>query len=58
VVAIMPPTAERPHDTDLLLCGHHYRASRRALLAFGATIFDLNGMPVTSDLWQQAYAAV
>ena len=31
------PTA-RPHETDLLLCGHHYRASRTALAAAGAVV--------------------
>ena len=34
----MPPTAARPHETDLLLCGHHYRASRTALAAAGAVV--------------------
>jgi hypothetical protein len=28
---IMPPTAPRPAETDLLLCGHHYRVSRHTL---------------------------
>jgi hypothetical protein len=37
----MPPTATRPHQTDLLLCGHHYRASRDALAAAGATVQHL-----------------
>jgi hypothetical protein len=36
VQAVMPPTAARPHETDLLLCGHHYRASRTALAGAGA----------------------
>jgi hypothetical protein len=36
VQAVMPPTAARPHETELLLCGHHYRASRTALAAAGA----------------------
>jgi len=22
---ILPPSAGRPHETDLLLCGHHFR---------------------------------
>jgi hypothetical protein len=43
VRAIMPPTPERPHPVDLLLCGHHYRVSRRALTAAGARIFNLPG---------------
>lgn len=46
VVALMPPTADRGHPTDLLLCGHHYRASRLALLATGAAVFDARGRTV------------
>ena len=45
VRVIMPPTADRPHETDLLLCGHHYRASRQALAAAHATVCDLGGLP-------------
>jgi len=47
----MPPTRGRKHPVDLLLCGHHYRASRKALAAAGATVLDLNGVPVTDDAW-------
>ena len=43
VRAVMPPTAERRHSVDLLLCGHHYRVSRPALDAAGASIFTLSG---------------
>jgi hypothetical protein len=43
VRAIMPPAPGRPHSVDLLLCGHHYRVSRRALAAAGAEIFNLPG---------------
>ena len=39
----MPPTRERPHSVDLLLCGHHYRVSRQALAVAGAYIHDLPG---------------
>jgi hypothetical protein len=39
----MPPTPDRPHPVDLLLCGHHYRVSRRALTAAGARILNLPG---------------
>jgi hypothetical protein len=42
VLVIMPPTADRPHETDLLLCGHHYRASCDALAAAGAVVLDLH----------------
>lgn len=37
----MPPSADRPHQTDLLLCGHHYRASKRALAAAGAVVAEI-----------------
>lgn len=43
VRAILPPTPERGHWVDLLLCGHHYRVSRRALAAAGASIYDMPG---------------
>ena len=38
VQVVMPPTPARPYETDLLLCGHHYRASRTALAAAGAVV--------------------
>ncbi len=46
VVAVMPPAPGRDHPTDLLLCGHHYRASCLALLAAGATVYDAAGRMV------------
>lgn len=46
VVAVLPPGPVRHHATDLLLCGHHYRAARHALDAAGATILDELGQPV------------
>jgi hypothetical protein len=39
----MPPAAARRHPVDLLLCGHHYRASEAALRAAGATAYDRDG---------------
>jgi hypothetical protein len=47
VVAVLPPAPGRDHETDLLLCGHHYRASRKALEAAGATVLAEEGLPVT-----------
>lgn len=41
VRVVMPPTAARPHPTDLLLCGHHYRVSRQALAAAHARVQEL-----------------
>ena len=51
VIVIMPPALGRPHRTDLLLCGHHYRASRHALAAAGASAFTLDGAPLAADTW-------
>jgi hypothetical protein len=41
----MPRTQTRPHQTDLLLCAHHYRASRAALAAAHAVV---RALPWTS----------
>jgi len=43
VRAIMPSAPQRAHLVDLLLCGHHYRVSRQALIAAGASIYDMPG---------------
>jgi hypothetical protein len=56
VVALIPASPGRPQQTDLLLCGHHYRASQRALAAAGVTLLDLDGMPVTGSYWSPARA--
>ena len=56
VIAIMPPKRGRKHPTDLLLCGHHYRVSRKVLAAAGATVLDLSGVPVTDDAWPRVAA--
>jgi hypothetical protein len=47
VRVVMPPTAARPHETELLLCGHHYRFSRAALAAAHAAVSQL---PESDDL--------
>jgi len=39
----MPPAPARPHETELLLCGHHYRVSRQALVAAHATVSMIAG---------------
>lgn len=46
VVAVMPPSAGRADPTGILLCAHHYRASRAALATAGASVLDRDGMPV------------
>ena len=62
VVALMPPAPGRTRAADLLLCRHHYRASRKALAAAGATIFDPRSqtpeapVPTTSEAAQLAAA--
>jgi hypothetical protein len=40
---VMPPTAERPHEVELLLCGHHLRLSQGTLAAAGAEISVMPG---------------
>ncbi|HTX27897.1 MAG TPA: hypothetical protein VME19_12855 [Streptosporangiaceae bacterium] len=51
VRAIMPATRARPHETDLLLCGHHYRASRAALAAAHATVQAVPGTSPDVAAW-------
>jgi hypothetical protein len=51
VRVIMPPTPTRPHRTDLLLCGHHYRASRQALAAAGAAVHELPWITDSTATW-------
>jgi hypothetical protein len=51
VIAVLPPSASRPDETDLLFCGHHYRGLLPALAAHGATILDISGHPQTSGAW-------
>jgi len=40
---IIPAGSGRRHPVDLLLCGHHYRASLAALLGVGADAYDETG---------------
>jgi hypothetical protein len=51
VQVVLPPTDTRPEATDLLLCGHHYRAYRRALAAAHAVVHELPGMPSDTAAW-------
>ena len=41
VRVVMPPSPARPHPTDLLLCAHHFRMSREALVAAQAAVCEL-----------------
>jgi hypothetical protein len=58
VIAVMPRSAARPHETDLLLCGHHYRASRLVLAAVGATVVGIDGTPVAGGAWPPVLSGV
>jgi hypothetical protein len=51
VIAVMPPTKARPHETDLLLCGHHYRMSRQALAAAGAAVVAIDEPRPVDGAW-------
>jgi hypothetical protein len=51
VQAVMPPTPTRPHRTELLLCGHHFRISRQALSALGAAVRELPWIPDSTAAW-------
>ena len=43
VRVIMPPTRDRTHPVELLLCGHHFRISRWTLAAAGAVARVMRG---------------
>jgi hypothetical protein len=47
VVVIMLPAPGREHATDLLLCGHHFRASSEMLATAGVPVFDAADRQVT-----------
>jgi hypothetical protein len=53
VIAVLPPSTGRPTATDLLLCGHHYRASLSALAEREVTILDIGGHPLTAGAWPE-----
>jgi hypothetical protein len=53
VKVLIPPGSARPHSVDLLLCGHHYLASRAALAAANAVAIDETGSvlePASTDV--------
>ena len=43
VRVIMPPTTDRTHPVELLLCGHHFRISQWTLAATGAIARVMHG---------------
>ncbi len=48
VRVVMPVADDRPHTAELLLCGHHYRASREALVQARASVYDRDGALISS----------
>jgi hypothetical protein len=61
VKVIMPTAAARPQPVDLWLCGHHWRASREALAAAGASAHQMGepdaGTPGAGERARQGTAA-
>ena len=51
VRVVMPLTPDRPHETELLLCGHHYRVSRASLVAAPAQVEELPGVGADDTAW-------
>lgn len=51
VRVIMPPCPGRPHTTELLLCGHHFRVSRASVTAAKAIVRELPGTPEDIAAW-------
>jgi hypothetical protein len=49
VMVLIPPDITRPLPADLLLCRHHYLASRVALAAVGASVIDETGEVVDTE---------
>jgi hypothetical protein len=54
VAAVIPASGDRLEPTDLLLCGHHYRKSMRALAAIGAIVLSLDGYPLPLGNWPKS----
>ena len=50
VTVVMPPTASRTHPVELLLCGHHFRASWASLRAAGAAAYDKTGVRIMTGI--------
>jgi hypothetical protein len=48
VRVVMPASDDRPRSAELLLCGHHFRNSREALIVAGASVYDRKGSLISS----------
>lgn len=55
VIAILPPAGTRKSPADLLLCAHHFRRSRAALMAALAVVTDINGIPLGVGDWPEIW---
>jgi hypothetical protein len=51
VRVVLPPTPARLHEAELLMCGHHYFVSRRALASARAQVSELPGTPDDTAAW-------
>ena len=56
VTVVIPAAHGRPRPVDLLLCGHHYRASRVALHTAGADVYDKTGVLIMTGEREQPFA--
>jgi hypothetical protein len=54
VTVVIPASRGHPHPVDLLLCGHHYRASLGALLLVGADVYDETGALIMAGETEQS----
>ncbi len=57
VTVIIPAGHGRSHPVDLLLCRHHYQASRGALLVAGADVYDEAGALIMTGEREQPLAS-
>ena len=51
VAVVLPRSDLDTEPVALLLCGHHYRASREALRARSAEVYDRHGRLITDEQW-------
>lgn len=51
VRVVMSSAPGRPHETELLLCGHHYRVSRQVLTAAHARVDELPASHGDTTAW-------
>jgi hypothetical protein len=49
---VLMPVPGALADTDLLLCGHHFRISRLRLAELGALVYDRCDEPLSPAAWR------